>query len=397
MPYNGAGAYSLPAGSIVADGTTIDAADHNTPVQDIETALGQVVLRNGVTPITGNQSMNSNKITSLANGTASTDAVNKGQLDAVTTGLNRLINGAMQIDQVNAGASISIAAAATGYPIDRWAVLNSGGATISAGRVAFGSFGFPFALRCTGAAGNTGAVAYQRIEAPSIADRAGLPTVLSAVLMASGSRTVTWSARYAGAADNWSSSTEFATGTWNVTASPQRFEAALGNLPSQAANGVQIAFSYGALGAGATVDVTGVQLEEGAAATQFERRPYGIELALCQRFLPVWSYSGGNDLVGFGYSISATQSLIMIPLPVTPRVKPAGISVVNPTFFRLRNGSNVENFATTLAIATPSSLGAQSITVNTVAGSPTIAAGQGAFLFSSTSPSQIVFTGCELN
>jgi hypothetical protein len=39
-----------------------------------------------------------------------------------------------------------------------------------------------------------------------------------------------------------------------------------------------------ALTTGATFDVTGVQLEVGKNATEFEHRSYGEELALCQRY-----------------------------------------------------------------------------------------------------------------
>jgi hypothetical protein len=35
---------------------------------------------------------------------------------------------------------------------------------------------------------------------------------------------------------------------------------------------------------GATWQMTGVQLEVGSTATPFERRPFGVELALCQRY-----------------------------------------------------------------------------------------------------------------
>lgn len=62
MPYNGSGVYSLPAGSLVADGTTIDAADHNTPLLDIEETLSTVALRNGAAPFTGNQVISVNSV-----------------------------------------------------------------------------------------------------------------------------------------------------------------------------------------------------------------------------------------------------------------------------------------------------------------------------------------------
>ena len=53
MAYDGAGNYSLPAGSDVATGDTILASDLNTPLDDVEAALSQVLLRSGVAPMTG--------------------------------------------------------------------------------------------------------------------------------------------------------------------------------------------------------------------------------------------------------------------------------------------------------------------------------------------------------
>jgi hypothetical protein len=52
-----------------------------------------------------------------------------------------------------------------------------------------------------------------------------------------------------------------------------------------AGNVVQPTGSVSVVGTnGATFYITGVQLEAGSTATDFERRPYGTELALCQRY-----------------------------------------------------------------------------------------------------------------
>ena len=46
---------------------------------------------------------------------------------------------------------------------------------------------------------------------------------------------------------------------------------------------------------GATFYITGVQLEKGSTATSFDYRPYGTELALCQRYYEVLMKTDSGD------------------------------------------------------------------------------------------------------
>lgn len=73
----------------VIDSTMIDASaiDHGGLGGLGDDDHTQYTLADGTRAFTGDQSMGSNKLTSLADGTATSDAINKGQLDAAITGL----------------------------------------------------------------------------------------------------------------------------------------------------------------------------------------------------------------------------------------------------------------------------------------------------------------------
>jgi hypothetical protein len=54
------------------------------------------------------------------------------------------------------------------------------------------------------------------------------------------------------------------------------------------------------------ISITGVQLEVGSVATDFEHRSYGEELALCQRYYEIIGSAGTGDIVIGGYANNNT-------------------------------------------------------------------------------------------
>jgi hypothetical protein len=65
---------------------------------------------------------------------------------------------------------------------------------------------------------------------------------------------------------------------------------------------VAIEFTLASLTSG-SIDITGVQLELGSVATPFERKNFGQELALCQRYYETLLGSSVNEI----YSTGATN------------------------------------------------------------------------------------------
>jgi hypothetical protein len=110
MSRNGSGTYSLPAGNPVVTGTPISSTWANTTLSDIATALTGSVASDGQTTMTGNLPMGNNQITGLADGTLTTDAVTKGQMDTALAGYQPDItaNGILKGD----GAGVITAAVA---------------------------------------------------------------------------------------------------------------------------------------------------------------------------------------------------------------------------------------------------------------------------------------------
>ena len=68
-----------------------------------------------------------------------------------------------------------------------------------------------------------------------------------------------------------------------------------------------------------------VQLEVGSTATSFDYRPYGTELALCQRYYYKFKSTGSGIDYALGYALSSTGFRDITAFPVTMRTVPSSL------------------------------------------------------------------------
>ena len=203
---------------------------------------------------------------------------------------NRIINGNMYIAQRATSATVTagtaVPASSTGYPcIDRFFAYCTG-ANVTAAQVS-GSGSNRNLFRITGAASVTAVGIGQRIETLNSIDLAGQTCTLSVDLSNSLLTTVTWTASYATTTDTFGTigtptKTQIATGAFTVSSTLTRYSVNIA-VPAAATTGIEILFTVGAQTSG-TWEVGNVQFEAGPFATPFERRSFGQELALCQRY-----------------------------------------------------------------------------------------------------------------
>jgi hypothetical protein len=102
---------------------------------------------------------------------------------------------------------------------------------------------------------------------------------------------------------------------------------------------------------GATFYITGVQLEAGSVATPFERRPYGTELALCQRYC--FFLKGTNAYTRFALVEidSSTNANALLALPVAMRVVPSLTTTGTLSQYGIYSGGGVLALTSLIAAA----------------------------------------------
>jgi hypothetical protein len=343
---------------------------------------------------------------------------------------NRIINGSMVIDQRNAGASVT---PNNSYTLDRWLGVNSqtGKFTIqqNAGSVTPPA-GFINYLGCTSTSAYSIASGdyfniQQYIEGFNVSDLAWGTASAATITMSfwvrssltgtfggalrndAGNRSYPFTYTIS-SANTWEQKSVTiagdTSGTW-LTTNGRGIAVSFGLGVGSTYSGTAGAWTAGnyisATGAtsvvgtsGATFYITGVQLEKGSTATAFDYRPYGTELALCQRYLPSTFNRVGNDPIAVVQCLSSTIGLATISWNVTPRVNPTGITTSAAAGFYVTNvTSNTAFNASALAFEWASNLIGQ---IRVTYANNAASAGNIVALCSNTSGAQILWTGCEL-
>jgi len=271
---------------------------------------------------------------------------------------NRIINGAMVIDQRNAGASVTPTSDNT-YTLDRWRAgltasskysvqQNAGSVTPPVG---FSNYLGVTSLSAYSVGSGDIFTISQRIEGFNTADlnwgTANAKTVTLSFWVRS-SLTGTFGGSIVNGAEN-----RFYPFTYTISSAntwEQKSITVAGDTTGTwvgATNGIGMAIWFGlgggstysgtpnawgtsgitATGAtsvvgtnGATFYITGVQLEVGSTATSFDYRPYGTELALCQRYFE--ALATGSGTAGGLYGSIANVGYVAWFFKTTKRASP---------------------------------------------------------------------------
>jgi hypothetical protein len=279
---------------------------------------------------------------------------------------NRIINGAMVIDQRNAGSAVTTDGA---YPVDRFIAFEDTDGAYSAQRDTNAPAGFINSLKWTTTTADTSIASQyagisQSIEGFNVADlnwgTANAKTVTLSFWVRS-SLTGTFGGSFRNSANNRSyaftytisvaDTWEFKTitvtgdtsGTWltdNGAGLKIFFGLGVGSSFSGTAGawaGSNFLSATGAVSVIGTLDatwfVTGVQLEVGSTATSFDYRPYTTELGLCYRYCYAL-YKGDNIYYANGLYYNSTNVRTQIQFPVNMRTTPTITYTGYSSFYR---------------------------------------------------------------
>jgi hypothetical protein len=301
--------------------------------------------------------------------------------DSQYTGFkNRLINSQMQIDQRNAGASVTPNGVV--YNIDRFWTFNTQTSKFTIQQNA-GSVTPPVGFK--NYLGATSSSAYtvtstdqffiaQTIEGYNIADL-GWGTASAATVTLSFWVRSSLTGTFAGSIQNSTNARSYVfsytissantweqksitisgdtSGTWEATNSGGLitiFSIGAGTNFNATASAWSAGNFKSVTGAtsvvgtnGATFYITGVQLEKGSTATSFDYRPYGTELQLCQRYFYL-HVSGSPFNISMGFYYNSTFVTAVVPFPVTMRVAPSLVQSTGTNYYGIYANSSLDTF-----------------------------------------------------
>jgi len=341
---------------------------------------------------------------------------------------NRIINGAMVIDQRNAGAQVTNTAGSV-YTLDRWVMYGSQASKFTLqqnqGSVT-PPVGFTNYLGCTSSSAySVGASDYfgfqQIVEGLNMSDlawgtanarsvslsfwvRSSLTGTFGGALQNSGA-TYNFPFSYTiSSANTWTYITVPITGptsgTWTVSNTAfvyVAFSLGAGSSFSTTGGAWTSTVAFQPTGAtsvvgtnGATLYITGVQLEVGSTATSFDYRPYGTELALCQRYYwKMYSIDAGPGAytgLASGIVYTSTGVYLYLKYPVAMR---AGATFVGSNLILQTSVANTVNSPGTIYPGTDSAM----IQYNSLTSSTQ---GYGAILYCNGSASYFLSASAEL-
>ena len=358
---------------------------------------------------------------SLGAATATSLTVNGNNISAVNSmGFrNRIINGDMRIDQRSAGASVTPAGGSTYYSCDRWQQWLSQNSKYSIQRSTTAPAGFTNSLFATSLSAysvlSTDNFALsQQVEGFNSSDlgwgAAGAQTVTLSFWVRS-SLTGTFGGALSNsavnrsypftytisAANTWEQKTVTiagdTTGTWltdNGIGIRLWFSIGAGSSYLGAAGTWAAADYRGATGqtsvvgtSGATFYITGVQLEAGTVASPFERRDYGRELIMCQRYYYLGQSNSGNT-IALGGMYAGNEMNAVLQHPVTMRAAPSFVATSGTNYYSFW-ANNTQNSFNTLNMIDATASNAR------LYGTVTVPIGYSGFLKTNNASSSIAF------
>ncbi len=326
--------------------------------------------------------MSTLKVNAIRGTGASSDAISVNSTDGTCTAnltnprsfRNLLINGDCLIDQRNGGSSVT-----TGFAIDRTQIEGfDGGGTGTGQQVSDGPSGFTKSLKITVTGTDTSLASTdfytlrQIIEGQNVSflgfgASGGTSVTLSFWVKSSLTGTFSCSIGNGGndrsypktytisSADTWEKKTltfpAATDGTWgtdNGRGIAVRWSLGAGTGRLGTADQWNSSQAHGATGTtnlfatnGATFFITGLQLEAGSVATDFEHRSYGDELTRCQRYCFVQTVDN-LDYTGFiCAAITPNDALCTRAMPVPMRTIPSYTGT--ETDVRVKTGADNSN------------------------------------------------------